>query len=132
MVEKIHNKTIFKDGNMDEFEQEVLDLLRDIRELLVPIGQNARQQFLKDKRQLVRDVLTENNKRIFPLLVDSRRLTQDRIAKEAGVSQATVSRFISELKKRNLIVEEKDSNLNTRFIDHWQILNLIEGDDDDQ
>lgn len=115
---------------MTEFEQDVLRLLRDIKELLEPMALNARQQFLREKRQLIKEMLTENNKKIFPLLVDSRRLTQDRIAKEAGVSQATVSRFISELKKRNLIVEEKDTNLNSRFIDQWHILDLIEAEDE--
>jgi uncharacterized membrane protein len=115
---------------MTEYEREVLAVLREIKALLEPVGQNARQQYVKEKRQLIRDVLTDNNKRIFPLLVDPRRLTQGRIADEAGVSQATVSRFISELKKRGLIVEEKDSNLNIRYIDHLQLLNLIEGEDD--
>lgn len=114
---------------MQEYEREIVGILREIRAILEPISANHRDQFLRDRKQLIRGIMTPTNRRILPLLLDPRRLTQERIAKEAGVSQATVSRFIAELKQRNLVVEEKDTNLNSRFVDKWKILQLLETED---
>lgn len=112
---------------MEEYDRKVLDLLTEIRDLLEPISNINKEQFLQDKIHLLKSVITPGNKKILPLLLDPRNLTQERIAAEAGVSQATVSRFITEIRNKNLFSEEKDNNFNTRYIDKWNLLGLLEG-----
>ena len=115
---------------MVETNLDILETLREIRDLLEPISRLSQEQFLHDKVYLLSETITERNRAILPLLFDPRNLSQDRIAQEAGVSQATVSRFIAELKRKKLIWEEKDSNFNTRFIDRWNLIEYLEGEDD--
>lgn len=111
-------------------DRKILDLLTEIKELLEPISSLSREQFLRDKVQLLKDTITPKNKEILPLLFDPRNLSQDRIAQEAGVSQATVSRFISELKRRNLITEEKDKGFHTKYVDIWNLLTYLENENE--
>ena len=88
---------------MNEFETNVLQMLQEIKELLEPISGQHKEAFLHDKINLLRDVITPKNTLAFRLLFDPRNLTQQQIAREADVSQPTVSRLINELLNRNLL-----------------------------
>jgi CRP-like cAMP-binding protein len=122
---------VFRRGNtMLNREDEVIDLLHAIRDLLEPISENHRQQYLRDRELMLQGVITPVSRKIIPLLFDPRQLTQQRIAEIAGVSQPTVSRVIRDLKARNLIAEVKDENYNVKFVDKWDLLTFLESNDE--
>ena len=111
---------------MNEFETSVLQTLQEIKELLEPISSQHKEAFLHDKLNLLRGVITPKNAQAFRLLFDPRSLTQQQIAREADVSQPTVSRLVKELLEKRLIEEKKNSNLNVAYVDKWNLQNLLD------
>jgi len=99
---------------MTDINEEILGLLREMRKLLIPISacfeeeyselQRRRQEFAEFQEFLGR---SPARVKIYPLLFDSRHLTQVQMAKEAGTTQPTVSTFISSLLKRGWIEEDE-------------------------
>jgi len=100
---------------MTDISEEILGLLREMRKLLVPISgcfeeqyseiriRRERQEFEEFQEFLGRSAVRP---RLYPLLFDSRGLTQDDMANEAGTSQSTVSTFIRSLLDRRWIEED--------------------------
>lgn len=117
---------------MTSSEDAILRLLGEIKALLEPISANHRMQFLREQERLLKGMITPVSRRVIPLLFDPRRLTQARIAKLAEVSQPTVSRIVADLKKRGLITEEKDSNFNSKYVDRFNLVQLIEAYDEER
>jgi DNA-directed RNA polymerase specialized sigma subunit len=108
---------------MDEYQQNILVLLKEIRDLLEPISEESRTQFLQEKLKQFKAAITRKNRVIVPLLFDPRGLTQTQIAEEAEASQPTVSRLISELMEAKLI-DTSTKNGRTIYIDKYNLMRL--------
>lgn len=114
--------------------EEILEILRNIHDLLVPIStcfeeqseEIQRRRFGPKFKELEALLTTELRRNIFPLLFDPRHLSQVDIAKEAGTTQATVSRFISALLKRDLIEQAKDETGTVICVDKFNLVGLME------
>jgi len=114
--------------------EEILEVLRNIHDLLVPISACFEEQYEKIQRQRfgskleeLEMLLTTSQRRdIFPLLFDPRRLSQVDIAKEVGTTQSTVSRFISTLLKCGLIERTKDETGTVTYEDKFNLKRLVE------
>ena len=119
---------------MTDSEKEFLEVSRRIRDLLVPISAYFEEQLAEiqcqrfgAKLEELEALLTTDLRRsIFPLLFDLQRLSQVDIAKEAGTTQATVSRFISALLKRDLIEQTKDETGTVVYVDKFNLVGLME------
>jgi len=114
--------------------EEILEVLRNIHDLLVPISACFEKRYKKIQSQRFGSKLeelealltTSKRRKIFPLLFDPQRLSQVGIAKEAGTTQATVSRFISALLKRDLIEQTKDETGTVLYVDKFNLVGLME------
>ena len=112
----------------------ILEVLRNIHDLLVPISACFEEQYEEIQRQRfgskleeLEVLLTTSQRRdIFPLLFDPRRLSQVDIAKEVGTTQSTVSRFISTLLKCGLIERSKDETGTATYEDKFNLKRLVE------
>lgn len=109
---------------MDEYQKEVLQYLKDIRDLLEPIAEGSKRDFLDAKLRALKAAVTAKNSKVLPLLFDQRGLTQTQIAFEANASQPTVSRLIAELKQANLIEEVRVGD-KVRYQDKYDLVSLI-------
>lgn len=115
--------------------QEILGLLREMRKLLVPISgcfeeqyseiriRRERQEFEEFQEFLGRSAVRP---RLYPLLFDSRGLTQDDMANEAGTSQSTVSAFIISLLKQGWI--EKDDTGELPYRERFPFREMLEAE----
>lgn len=113
--------------------QRVLEVLREIRDLLVPIAACFESQYLEIQQERtevkfgeLQELLTPQRKVIFPLLFDSRCLSQAQIAGEANTTQPTVSRLISTLLERGLIAQIDDGLGGTRYEDTFGLSRLVQ------
>jgi Fic family protein len=80
----------------DDALSEARDLLRDIRDLLVPVSDAYRPQY--ERRTAIRDLLsTERRKKAWALA--SGEFTQREIAKAAGMNEGAASRFFKDLRR---------------------------------
>ena len=105
---------------MSTDNDELLKVLDEIRNLLIPISTCFEEQYLEIQRQKMGEkyetfkaMLSPIRRKIFPLLFDRRRLSQVEIASEVNTSQPTVSRFISLLQEQDFIEPIKDEYGNT-------------------
>lgn len=117
---------------MTDSRDDILQLLIEIRNLLEPISACFKDQFAEIQRQELgarfeefEALLTSKRRRIFPLLFDPRRLSQVEIAEEAGTTQPTVSRFISELLEHGLVEQTKDETGATAYEDKFGLTSLM-------
>ncbi|HUT16234.1 MAG TPA: winged helix-turn-helix domain-containing protein [Anaerolineae bacterium] len=99
---------------MEATNEDILALLREIRDLLVPISACFEQEYRRIARAKAefakfKSFLTPKRRQIFELLVGPRRLTQAEIASEVGSSQPYVSQTVSALMERNWIEEDEAS-----------------------
>ena len=111
---------------MDGGEQDILRLLKEIRDLLVPISACFEEQYAEIRRQRLAaqlkafaELMTPARRKIFPLLFEN--LSQVEIASRAHTTQPTVSRLINSLLGNGLIAEEKDVNGQTRYVDEFDL-----------
>lgn len=118
---------------MTDSSSDILKVLKEVRDLLVPISACFQEQYAEIQRQRSGEkleelevLLTPVRRRILPLLFDSRHLSQVEIAKEAKTTQPTVSRFISELLERGLIEQTKDEAGTTVYEDTLGLRRLME------
>lgn len=100
---------------MNDSGEDILKVVREIRSLLRPISvcfeEQAREiqrQRSEEKLKELEGLLTPVRRRIYPLLFDSRRLSQMEIGEEANTTQPTVSRFIDALSECGLIAQTKN------------------------
>lgn len=119
---------------MADSEKEILELLREIHRLLVPISvcfeerfEEIQHQQAGEKFKELETLLTTDLRRgIFPLLFDPRQLSQAIIAEEAGTTQPTVSRFINLLLKHDLVDQVEDEVGNMVYVDKFDLVSLME------
>lgn len=114
-------------------DEEILEVLKKVHDLLVPISACFEEQFAEIQRQRfgakfeeLAALLTPVRRAIFPLLFDSRHLSQVEIAKEANTTQPTVSRFVSELLEHGLIEQTKDETGTTVYEDKFGLRGFME------
>lgn len=112
---------------MIENQDEMLTLLREIHDLLIPISESFKERFISLKGNKLMDLLsTELKKRIFSLIVDPRNLSQIEIAKQAGTSQPSVSRLVTSLLEEELIEKRIDPSGKVYFVDRYVLLKRLE------
>jgi len=106
---------------MSATNDELLGVLKEIRDTLSRIYTCFENQYLEIQKQreklaVLEDMLTPVRRKIYPLLFDRRQLSQTAIANEVGITQQSVSQFISLLLAQDLIdrVEDEDSNVTYR------------------
>ena len=114
--------------------EEILEILKNIHSLLVPISacfekqyEEIQSQRFESKLKELEVLLTTSQRRnIFPLLFDPRSLSQVDIAKEAGTTQPTVSRFIGMLLEHSLIEQTRDETGAVTYKDRFNLRELME------
>ena len=119
-------------------EHEVLILLGRIHDLLVPISACYQEQYRGIQRQRFEEKLeeleslltTSKRRRIFSYLFDARGLSQADIAKEAGTTQATVSRFVSVLVEHDFVEQATDQAGTITYVDKHGLHELVEVGDE--
>lgn len=119
-------------------ENEVLILLRQIHDLLVPISACYEEQYEEIRRQRYEAKLeeleslltTSKRRRIFACLFDERGLSQADIAKEAGTTQATVSRFVSVLVEHGFIEQVRGQTGTITYVDKHELHKRVEVSDE--
>jgi len=119
---------------MTDSRDDISEALREIRDLLAPISAYFEKQYAEIQRQQSEEKLkelealltTDKRRNVFPLLFDSRHLSQAEIAKETNTTQPTVSRFIKALLEHGLIEETKDETGTTIYEDKFGLRRLME------
>ena len=111
-------------------EEQMLVLLQEIRDLLKPISacheeqyQKLQSQQTKAKIDALKPLLTSVRQKIFQLLFDPKHLSQVEIAKMAGTTQPTVSRFIYTLMDLGIIESDTDDKGNIFYKDKYNLAN---------
>jgi DNA-binding transcriptional ArsR family regulator len=120
------------DESMTGPNDELLQLLKEIRDLLVPISGCFEDQYRETKVKQFRELLTPTRRRVFPLLFHPRRLSQDKIAEAAQTSQPTISRFVSALLESGLIQEASDREGNPVYEDVFDLGSVAEEHDEQE
>lgn len=97
---------------MEATNENVLALLREVRDLLVPISACFEQDYrriMRTKAEFAKfkGFLTAKRRQIFELLVDPQRFTQGEIAGQVGSSQPYVSQTVSALVERGWMEEDE-------------------------
>lgn len=122
---------------MTQSNDDIRKLLKKIVQLLEPISacfedeyRELQLQRTEAKLDQLKKMLTPTRRRIYALLFDPRRLSQQAIASEAGTSQPTVSRFVSALLERGLIEQAKDRNGNVVYEDTLGLSTMMERSDE--
>lgn len=121
---------------MTKSEQNVLAVLKEIRDLLIPISACFEEQYAEIRRQRLgakvdtfRNMMTEARKRILPLLFDPRKLSQVEIAELANTTQPTVSRLVSILLEQGLIAQSEDADGRIKYEDKYDLVRELEAQD---
>jgi len=91
-----------------------------------------RRQRSEAKLGELESLLTAKRRDIFPLLFDSRHLSQVHIAEEANTTQPTVSRFIKELLECDLIGQTRDETGTTVYEDNLGLRKLMEASNEQE
>jgi Fe2+ or Zn2+ uptake regulation protein len=112
---------------------ELLKILNEIRDLLIPISACFEDQYLEvqtqrraQKQEAFRALLTTARREIYPLLFDPRRLSQVEIAEQVNIAQPTVSRFVNTLLERGLIEQLEDEDGVTVYQDKYNLLDVLQ------
>lgn len=117
---------------MDTNNDELLKILTEIKELLIPISACFEDQYLEiqkiklgEKLQAFEDMLTPIRRQIFPLLFDPNIPSQVDIAKKVNTSQPTVSRFVNMLLEQGYIEQIEDEVGNVTYKDKYNLVKLL-------
>jgi DNA-directed RNA polymerase specialized sigma subunit len=117
---------------MDNPNDEILEILSEIRDTLNRIYYCFEDEYLEvqkrkygEKVKAFEAMLTDARKRIFPLLFDTRQLSQGNIAKTVGISQPAVSQFVKLLIDNDLI-EQVNENNRILYKDKYDLIKLIQ------
>lgn len=118
---------------MSTSNDELLKILKEIHDLLIPISACFEDQYLEDQRQrraekheTFRAILTSARRKIYPLLFDPRRLSQVEIAKQVNITQPAVSKFVNTLLERGLIEQLEDEDGVTVYRDKYNLLDVLQ------
>lgn len=87
-----------------ETSEEIISLLAEIRDLLIPISDEFQGAYAERQRiaRLLEEVVNTVQRRKMYIAMNGKK-TQTDIAQEAGVTQAAVSRFMSALVDNGLV-----------------------------
>ncbi len=87
-----------------EANEEIIGLLAEIRDLLIPISDEFREAYEERRRKvrLLEGAVNTIQRRKMYMAMNGKK-TQTDIAQEVGVTQGTVSRFISALADQGLV-----------------------------
>ncbi len=108
-------------------ENPVQTLLKEIKELLIPISAHFKPEYIGTKQKQLDEILsTETKQKIYFLLFNPRKLSQSDIAKEANTTQPSVSRLIASLLDANLIEKDKDENGKEYYLDKFMFTEKLE------
>ena len=117
---------------MSTNNDELLQILREIHDILSRIYTCFEDQYLEIQKQKVgekletlENMLTPVRRRIYPLLFDTRRLSQTEIADKANTTQPTVSRFISVLLAEDLIRQSESEDGIVVYRNKYDLAKLI-------
>ncbi len=114
-------------GRMVIQQNPVLDVLNEIKELLIPISAHFEAEYIGTKQKQLESILsTDVKKKIYSLLFDTRKLSQSDIAKEANTTQPSVSRLIASLLETKLIAKDKDEAGKEYFIEKFSFATQLE------
>lgn len=118
---------------MTHSTDDIRPLLKEIRDLLEPISacfedeyRELQLQRTEAKLEQLEKILTPTRRRIYALLFDPRRLSQEAIAREASTTQPTVSRFVGALLASGLIDQTRDRNGDVVYEDTFGLQKLLE------
>jgi DNA-binding MarR family transcriptional regulator len=118
---------------MSPDNDEILEVLKEVRDILSRIYVCFEDDYLKIQRQKLVEkleafeaLLTPARRDIYPLLFDSRRLSQAEIANEAHIAQSTVSKFISALLDQELIEQVKHEDGSVTYRDRYDLVKLMQ------
>lgn len=118
---------------MSQYEEDVIKLLTDIRELLVPLYAHYEPEYKGTKQKQLEEFLsTQTKQRIYSLLFDPRHLSQTDIAKEANTTQPSVSRLITALLEASLVQKDVDENGKDYYIDKIKLTKKHEAKNEKQ
>ena len=124
---------------MSPNNDEVLVVLKEIRDTLSRIYTCFEEQYqdiqsrkIGDRLTTLQNILTPVRKSIFPLLFDSRRLSQSEIAREIGSNRSTVSKFLKALLELGLIEQIEDDDGTTRYHDTYDLATLLRLEEEQQ
>ncbi|MGA7195124.1 MAG: winged helix-turn-helix domain-containing protein [Anaerolineales bacterium] len=107
---------------MRSYEEDVIKLLTEIKELLTPISAHYGPEYIGTKQKQLKEFLaTETKRKIFSLLFDPNNLSQTDIAKLADTTQPSVSRLIASLLEAGLIEKDIDENGKEYFIEKFKL-----------
>jgi hypothetical protein len=111
---------------------EILEVLEEIRNLLIPISYCFKEKYLEIRRDETRErlgaleeLLTPVRRKIFPLLFAPEGVKQVELAKQAETNQPNVSRLISILLEQGFIEQVEDNDGNVVFKDIYGLRELI-------
>ncbi len=118
---------------MSTNSDEVLEVLREIRDIVSRIYVCFEDEYLTaqerktgQRLQTLRDMLTDERKKVFPLLFDIPRLTQTEIARQAGITQSNVSKFIRALIDQELIEQIRHQDGSVTYRDKYDLVRLLQ------
>jgi predicted transcriptional regulator len=116
---------------MSTGNDELLEVAKEIRDLLSRIYVCFEDQYLDiqrqkagEKLQAFEDLMTPVRRKIYPLLFDSRHLSQVEIANAVNTSQPTVSRFVSLLIDQGIIEQVEDEH-GIKYVDKFDFIKLL-------
>ena len=111
---------------------EVLKVLEEIRDLLVPISYCFKDKYLEIRRDetheklaALEELLTPVRRKIFPLLFAPEGVKQVELAKQAETNQPNVSRLIGILLDGGFIEQSVNDEGNVVFKDIYNLRELI-------
>lgn len=117
---------------MDGENDEVLKVLVEMRDTLNRIYTCFEDQYLEiqkkkysEKVSVFELILTDVRRKIYPLLIDKRHLSQKEIAHIVGISQPAVSQFVSLLTKNELIEQSEEAD-KTIYRDKYDFQKMIQ------
>ncbi|EKE05535.1 MAG: hypothetical protein ACD_19C00230G0004 [uncultured bacterium] len=117
---------------MIENENEILVVLQSIEDKLNRIYLCFENQYFdiqnqknKEKLELFKSIITDNRKKIFPLIFDSHQLSQKEIADKVGVTRQAVGKFINQLIENDLIVQKTEAD-KTIYEDKFNLVPYLE------
>lgn len=117
---------------MSPSNDNVLEVLKEIRDILSRIYTCFEDEYVEIQRRKIggkleafETVLTPDRREIYPLLFDTRQLSQREIADEVNVSQPTVSRFISALVDQELIDQIEHEGGSITYRDKYDLVTIF-------
>ena len=107
---------------MSKYEEEVIKLLNEIKDLLTPVSAHYEPGYTGTKQKQLKEFLsTETKRKIYSLLFDPHNFSQTEIAKLATTTQPSVSRLIATLLEAGLIEKDVDENGKDYFVEKFTL-----------